>query len=380
MQNPLNGGHKLLNDYTALRKIWTHPKVLQNAYDRAWKGELVNEEKRRARDDIENDQAPEDLYDSFDGNFGVKSKWWKDLIKEDDLESILSSNKFMLLFEILRQCQERNEKVLVFSAFVAVLNVVEEFMRKIHNHRNNPNSLKYGYSRFERNWVEGLDYYRLDGSTKRDARQQMIERFNDKKNTRMCCFLISARAGGQGINLTGANRCVILDTSWNPSADQQNIFRIYRLGQDKVCYVYRLIALGTMEEKVYSRSLTKQAMSGRVVDKQQIDRHYSMDELQQLYVLQKFDPSKKKNQPLPTDEILQYLLFHCSLQAFKYHDHDSLLENKPDQDLNEDEIKEAWVMYEQESRGPIARTMPGAANGDVPLFPHMMRPDLVNSI
>lgn len=76
---------------------------------------------------------------------------------------------------------------------------------------------------------------------------------------------------------------VILDTSWNPSQDQQNIFRIFRMGQNKSCYVYRLLSMGTMEEKVYSRSVTKQAMSFRVVDEQSVDRHYSMAELRELY-------------------------------------------------------------------------------------------------
>lgn len=64
---------------------------------------------------------------------------------------------------------------------------------------------------------------------------------------------------------------------------EQNIFRVFRLGQKRICCIYRLLAMGTMEEKVYSRSVTKQAMSFRVVDEQQIDRHYSMAELQELY-------------------------------------------------------------------------------------------------
>lgn len=65
---------------------------------------------------------------------------------------------------------------------------------------------------------------------------------------------------------------------------EQNIFRVFRLGQKKICYIYRLISMGTMEEKVYSRSVTKQAMSCRVVDEQQIDRHYNMAELTELYM------------------------------------------------------------------------------------------------
>lgn len=154
-------------------------------------------------------------------------------------------------------------------------------------------------------WKIGKDYYRLDGKTPKSIRHEMITHFNDPTKEQTRVFLISAKAGGQGINLTGANRVVLLDTSWNPSNDrkfrkriwfypslmdktstsfsEQNIFRVFRLGQKKVCYIYRLLAMGTMEEKVYSRSVTKQAMSFRVVDEQQIDRHYNMAELTELY-------------------------------------------------------------------------------------------------
>lgn len=209
------------------------------------KGELrIGEAKKGSKNQVdEGENEDEDLLDTFDGNTGVKSNWWKEFANEDDLESLLSSNKLILLFEILRMCEQLGEKVLIFSAFVAVLNVVEDFMKKINNQDTSleahQRAEKYGYSDFRASWQEGLDYFRLDGSTKQDARHQMIQKFNDRDNKRMRCFLISARAGGQGINLIGANRCIILDTAWNPSADQQNIFRIYRLGQPKACFVYR---------------------------------------------------------------------------------------------------------------------------------------------
>lgn len=92
-------------------------------------------------------------------------------------------------------------------------------------------------------WIPGKDYYRLDGKTPKSLRHDMVKVFNDVLNTRTRVFLISAKAGGQGINLIGANRVIILDTSWNPSSDQQNIFRVFRLGQKRNCYIYRLLAM-----------------------------------------------------------------------------------------------------------------------------------------
>lgn len=89
----------------------------------------------------------------------------------------------------------------------------------------------------------GQDYYRLDGKTPKSIRHAMINEFNKVENKLARVFLISAKAGGQGINLIGANRVIILDTSWNPSNDQQNIFRVFRLGQKRSCYIYRLLAM-----------------------------------------------------------------------------------------------------------------------------------------
>ena len=116
-------------------------------------------------------------------------------------------------------------------------------MKLINQKSHNPLASEYGLDNFQGPYVIGQDYLRLDGKTSKSVRHQMVKTFNDTSNTKMRVFLISAKAGGQGINLFGANRCIILDTSWNPANDQQNIFRIYRLGQPKQCYVYRLLAM-----------------------------------------------------------------------------------------------------------------------------------------
>lgn len=127
-----------------------------------------------------------------------------------------------------------------------------------------------------------------------------------------------------------------------------------------------------MEEKIYSRSVTKQAMSGRVVDRLQIDRHYDINELSELYVLTKTDYKKRPQPQMPSDSILKYLVYSRPLQAYKYHVHDSLLENKPDEGLNEDDIKEAWDIYERELQGRPLMNAPNQLLND------MNRPEMVS--
>lgn len=176
-------------------------------------------------------------------------------------------------------------------------------------------------------------------------------------------FLISTRAGGIGINLIGANRCVIFDASWNPSYDTQSIFRIYRLGQTKEVYIYRFLSQGTMEEKIYQRQVTKQSLSQRVVDEHQLDRHFTSNELRELYA---FEPDADTSEipNLPSDDLMKRLLLDCKKWIVRYHDHESLLENKIDEGLSEEDRKAAWDEYEAELN-PV-RFIPNLENNQVP--------------
>merc|ERR1712241_333260 len=236
------------------------------------------------------------------------------------------------------------DKVLVFSQSLLSLDLIEKFL-SIASYDDT-----YG------TWNHGKDYFRMDGSTGPDVRKKWCNYFNKPANTQMRLFLISTKAGGLGINLVAANRVIIFDASWNPAHDVQSIFRVYRFGQEKPVYIYRFLAKGTMEEKIYDRQVTKQSLSARVVDEQQIGRHFTMNELAELYT---FNDEPKENQPtikVPQDKLLAELVLKHKDNIWKIHDHDSLLENQVDEHLTEEERKAAWEEFENEKKGIINMT------------------------
>ncbi|KAK9824960.1 hypothetical protein WJX74_010323 [Apatococcus lobatus] len=152
--------------------------------------------------------------------------------------------KLKALKHLLQIWNQKQDKVLLFSYSVKMLSIVENVV------------VKKGYS-----------FLRLDGSTPTANRQSLVDQFNHSPSTFL--FLISTRAGGLGLNLTAANKVVIMDPSWNPAHDLQAQDRAYRIGQARDVTVYRLISTGTVEELIYDRQLYKQqhaamAVSGTV--------------------------------------------------------------------------------------------------------------------
>lgn len=85
-----------------------------------------------------------------------------------------------------------------------------------------------------------FNYVRLDGGTKTEVRQQLVERFNN--DPRVMVFISSTRSGGIGLNLTGASNVIFYDTDWNPAMDRQAQDRCHRIGQTRNVTIYRLIA------------------------------------------------------------------------------------------------------------------------------------------
>ncbi|KAG2020202.1 SNF2-family ATP dependent chromatin remodeling factor snf21 [Coprinopsis cinerea AmutBmut pab1-1] len=179
-------------------------------------------------------------------NVGVRCDW---------------SGKFLVLERFLHQIHtQTNDKIVLISNYTQTLDLFEKLLR----------SKKYGY-------------FRLDGTMSITKRQKLVDQFNDP-NGKEFIFLLSSKAGGCGINLIGANRLILFDPDWNPAADQQALARVWRDGQKKECFVYRFISTGTIEEKIFQRQASKQALSSAVVDeKEDTERHFSLDSLRQLF-------------------------------------------------------------------------------------------------
>ena len=163
------------------------------------------------------------------------------------IESINLAYKMQVLFQILKFSVAVGDKTLVFSHSLNTLNYIGDQLKR-----------------------KTMAYARLDGETKMGSRQQLTNDFNSR-DVDVC--LISTRAGGQGLNLFGANRVVILDEHFNPMHEEQAIGRAYRIGQSKHVYVYRLTVGGTFEQALQDQSLFKLQLATRVVDKKNPQRH-----------------------------------------------------------------------------------------------------------
>ncbi|TKS83503.1 Transcriptional regulator ATRX [Collichthys lucidus] len=335
--NRVKIGANLFKDFQVLSRIWTHPWCLQLSYmNRATRGQ------GKAAALLRNEE----------GSFGCESldeDWFKDQLSDQDAKILEHSGKLVLLLEILKMAEDLNDKVLVFSQSLISLNLIEAFLEASHSARD-PSSHKEG------SWIKNVDYYRIDGAVKASLRKKWADEFNNSFNVRGRLFLISTRAGSLGINLVAGNRVIIFDASWNPSFDIQSIYRVYRFGQLKQVFVYRFLAQGTMEEKIYDRQVTKQSLSYRVVDQQQIERHFTLFELTELYTFEPDlldDPNSKKSKRstsvVPKDTVLTQLLETCKDHIVCFHEHESLLDHKQEEELSEADRKAAWAEYEAES-------------------------------
>ncbi|XP_067671287.1 DNA repair and recombination protein RAD54B-like [Haliotis asinina] len=149
----------------------------------------------------------------------------------------------------------------------------------VSNHTKTLDMLQVFCDSFTFKWV------RLDGQTPTSQRQDIVNKFNSKHSLETV-FLLSSKAGGVGLNLVGASRLVLYDIDWNPANDLQAMARVWRDGQSKKVYIYRLLTTGTIEEKVYQRQISKQGLSGAVMDlRERNEVQFSREDLKDLFTL-----------------------------------------------------------------------------------------------
>lgn len=166
------------------------------------------------------------------------------------------SGKINSLRELLQQIKDSGHRALVFSQFRGMLDIAEEELTKI-----------------------GLTSYKITGSTPADQRQEITRAFNNGSKD---LVLISLKAGGVGLNLTGADTVVLIDLWWNPAVEMQAISRAHRLGQRENVEVYRLITRGTIEEKILELQESKKHLVASVLDGDATQSNMTIEEIKEI--------------------------------------------------------------------------------------------------
>ena len=156
------------------------------------------------------------------------------------------SGKLIKLGELLKKLYANKSKALIFTQMTRMLDILEIFLN-----------------------IHGFTYVRLDGSTKVELRQQIVDKFNNDK--KVFCFISSTRSGGIGLNLTGADSIIFYDTDWNPAMDKQAQDRCHRIGQTRTVHIYRLITLSTIEENIFKKSIQKRELNYVVMEDGKFD-------------------------------------------------------------------------------------------------------------
>ena len=161
------------------------------------------------------------------------------------------SSKLEQLLELVEEACASGKRILIFSQFTSMLQIIA-------------NSLEQ----------EGIEHFHLDGSTPSKERVSLCHRFNEGERQ---VFLISLKAGGTGLNLTGADTVILYDLWWNPAVEEQAAGRAHRMGQKQVVQVIRLVTKGTVEEKILALQERKRTLMNEVVSAESAESIDLMD-------------------------------------------------------------------------------------------------------
>eukprot|EP00188_Purpureofilum_apyrenoidigerum_P006216 Plantae.Rhodophyta-Purpureofilum_apyrenoidigerum.ctg9254.p1 GENE.Plantae.Rhodophyta-Purpureofilum_apyrenoidigerum.ctg9254~~Plantae.Rhodophyta-Purpureofilum_apyrenoidigerum.ctg9254.p1 ORF type:complete len:602 (+),score=102.27 Plantae.Rhodophyta-Purpureofilum_apyrenoidigerum.ctg9254:145-1806(+) len=155
--------------------------------------------------------------------------------------------KLQVMADLLQTLKSGNHRCLIFTQMSRMLDILESFLN-LHAYR----------------------YLRLDGNTKTEERQKLMERFNTDE--RIFCFILTTRAGGVGLNLTGADCVIFYDNDWNPSVDAQAQDRAHRIGQTRTVHIYRLVSERTVEENILAKADQKRNLESLVIEQAEFNK------------------------------------------------------------------------------------------------------------
>ncbi len=169
------------------------------------------------------------------------------------------SSKLEQCIEIIQEATNAGHKILLFSGYTSMFEFIEEELNK-----------------------RDIKYYKLTGATKVEDRIRLVDEFNQKSEIQV--FLISLKAGGTGLNLTGADMVIHYDPWWNISTENQATDRAYRIGQKNNVQVYKLITKNSIEEKIYELQEKKAKLADNMLDtKTTFVNRLSKDEIMRLF-------------------------------------------------------------------------------------------------
>ncbi|PCH01990.1 SNF2-related [Penicillium occitanis (nom. inval.)] len=168
---------------------------------------------------------------------------WGDDSSTVDETLVTASGKMLLLDRLVPYLMKKGHKILIFSQFKTQLDLIQDWATQLR----------------------GWNCCRIDGGVSQVDRRAQIKAFNSDKNFKI--FLLSTRAGGQGINLTAADTVILFDSDWNPQQDLQAQDRAHRIGQTRPVIVYRLATKGTVEQTLLEKADSKRRLERLVIQK-----------------------------------------------------------------------------------------------------------------
>lgn len=232
------------NPWIQLRKAATHPQLFRRFFDDVKCEKMAKLIMKNIPQDIlrqpELAKMTEELKKCSDFELHLWCRDYDFLSKFDcPAGSWFESGKVAKLLELLEDYRRNGDRVLVFSKFRKVLDILEECLGQ-----------------------EAINYRVLDGTTKVADRQVLVDEFQEDES--ISAFLLTTEAGGQGINLTASNKIIIFDQSDNPQQDVQAENRAHRLGQKREVEVIRLISKGTIDELIYKACQKKLELAGHI--------------------------------------------------------------------------------------------------------------------